>query len=146
MQIGETVQPFSGIGLSGERIEIDYSNNSKKRLFLYFAPSCKYCGQQFPDWKEMLKQISSDQIEVFGIVSENEKQSEVDNYLHSFDCDSDSATPLRVIFASTETLQNYKLNVTPTSLLISPNGKSEKVWTGKWNNNEKENAFALIKQ
>lgn len=93
----------------------------------------------------MLKQVNKEQIEVFGPVSENEKQNEVDEYLRSFDTGSNSSNPLPVIFVSSETLQNYKLTMTPTTLLISQTGNAEKVWIGKWNVSDKVNVFASIK-
>lgn len=144
LQIGDGVEAFSGIGLRGESIKIDYSNNSKKRLFLYFTPTCKFCQQQFPEWKELLKQANN-QTEVYGLVSKREKPDEIENFLHLFDCDSTSETPLQIIFVSNEMLEAYKLHSTPTTLLISPEGKAERIWLGKWGNNEKELAFAWLR-
>lgn len=145
LQIGEKVQAFSGTGLDSQPIKIDYSESAKKRLFLYFTPSCKYCHQQFPDWKELLTRADSERFEVFGLVSDKLKRDEIEDYLRSFDCNSNSKTPLPVIFASKETLDAYRLVSTPTTLLISPEGDVEKVLVGKWNDEEKKIAFASLK-
>lgn len=144
LQIGEQVAGFSGANLKGELVKIDYSENSKKRLFFYFTPSCKFCREQFPYWKDLIKQTKTDGFEIFGLVSEKDKPDEIESYLRSFDCGSNSNTPLPVLFTSDEVLKKYKLTGTPTTLLISPLGLAEQVWVGRWNDSERETAFSLI--
>ena len=145
LKIGEKVEAFSGKGLNGELIKINYSESTKKRLFLYFTPSCKYCHQQFPDWKELLTRTDTDKIEIFGLVGDKLSSEEIENYLRSFDCNSNSKTPLPVIFVPREMLEAYKLVSTPTTLLVSSEGDVEKVLVGKWNDKEKAVTFASLK-
>lgn len=144
LQIGEKVQAFSGTGLDNQPIKINYTKSAKKRLFFYFTPSCKYCHQQFPDWKELLARADSERFEIFGLVSDKLKRDEIEDYLRLFDCNLISNTPLPVIFAPTEMLDAYRLVSTPTTLLISPEGNVEKILIGKWNDEEKNIAFALL--
>jgi len=41
-------------------------------------------------------------------------------------------TPLPVVFLNDESLERYKLNATPTTLLISAEGTVEHAWVGRW--------------
>lgn len=58
LAIGDNVQSFSAKDLSGKTVSIDFSDNSRKRFLLYFTPTCPYCKQQFPEWKETDKTLA----------------------------------------------------------------------------------------
>lgn len=146
LKIGDRVQNFSGKNLNGEIIKIDFSDTSKKRFLLYFTPTCKYCKQQFPEWKDLISQAKDKNIEVFGVVSENENKEAIENYLNSLDCGTSSATPLQLLFIPNETLRNYKLSLTPTTILLSGNGIVEQNWIGKWKETDKNLALNLLDQ
>ena len=77
-------------------------------------------------------------------MSENEKKEEIEKYLNTFDCGINSETSLQVLFVPNETLQNYKLNLTPTTILLSDDGKVEQNWIGKWTGTDKILAFNLL--
>lgn len=144
-QVGEKLQSLFGKDMNGGDVKINFSENSKKRFFLYFSPACQYCKHQFPDWKDLVLHTNSEQIEVWGVVSRDEKQKNIEEYLRMFELDSTSNIPLQIIFVSDEQLQNYKLKLTPTTILVSGEGSVEKSWIGKWNVSDKKDAFARLK-
>lgn len=134
LETGDKVSGFAAKNLNGETVRIDFSKNTNKRFLLYFTPTCQYCKQQFPEWKELILQSKDKNIELFGIVSENESKATIEKYLNSFDCGENSETPLQVLFVSNEILKNYKLNLTPTTILVSADGIVEQSWVGKADN------------
>jgi len=145
LAIGDFVQSFTAKDLKGETVSVDFSDNSKKQFLLYFTPTCIYCKQQFPEWKKLLLQTKHRNVRVLGIVSENEKREIIEKYLNSFDCGMNSETPLQVLFVPDETLQNYKLNLTPTTILLANDGKVEQSWVGKWKDADKILALNSLK-
>ena len=144
LEIGDKVPSFVAKDLTDKTVNVEFSHNSEKRFLLYFTPTCPYCKQQFLEWKELISQVRGKNIEVIGIVSENEKKEEIEKYLNTFDCGVNSETSLQVLFVPNETLQNYKLNLTPTTILLSDDGKVEQNWIGKWKGTDKILAFNLL--
>jgi peroxiredoxin len=145
LEIGDRIQNFSAKGLKGESIEINFSENSKKRFLFFFTSTCPYCKEQFPDWKELILRAKDKNIEIFGIVSESEKNAEIEKYLDSFGCGTKSETPLQILFVSNKILQDNKLTLTPTTILLSGDGQVERNWTGKWKESDKTLAMAQLK-
>lgn len=145
LKIGESVQGFTAKDLNDKTVNINFSGNSKKRFLLYFTPTCTYCKQRFPEWKELISQAKDKNIEVLGIVSENENKGALEKYLNSFDCGLKSEIPLQILFISNETLRDYKLSLTPTTVLLSGDGKVEQNWIGKWKESDKNFALSLLK-
>ena len=144
LKIGETIQDFTAENFNGETVKVNFSGNSKKRFLLYFNSTCPYCKKQFPEWKELISQAKDKNIEVLGIVSEDENKEVLEEYLNSFDCGLKSETPLPVLFISNHTLRDYKLSLTPTTVLLSGDGKVEQNWVGKWNESDKSLALNSI--
>lgn len=144
LKIGEIVENFTAKDLNGETVNVSFSDNSKKRFLLYFTSTCPYCKKQFPEWKELISQAKDKNTEVLGIVSENENKESLEKYLNSFDCGMKSETPLQVLFVSNETLRDYKLNLTPTTVLLTEDGKVEQNWVGKWRESDKNLALASL--
>lgn len=134
LEVGDKVFGFAAKTLNDETVHLDFSKNANRRFFLYFTPTCQYCKQQFPKWKEIISQAKDKNIEVFGVVSETESKEAIEKYLESLDCGENSKTPLPILFVSNEILRNYKLNLTPTTILVSPDGIVEQSWIGKADN------------
>ena len=144
LEIGDFVHNFTAKDLRGETISIDFSDKSKKRVFLYFTPTCVYCKQQFPEWKDLLFQAKDKNVQVLGIVNEDENKETIEKYLNSFNCGTNSENPLQVLFVPEETLQKNKLKLTPTTILLSANGRVEQYWLGKWKDADKIRALKLV--
>jgi len=127
LQSGDRVGAFLAPGMGGEAHTVSYNGQGPKRVFLYFSPDCPYCHDQFSFWRELIDRVDKAQFEVTGVVSEAEERARVTDYLRSFGCES-----LPVVFVSNEVLRNYKLVVTPTTLVVDNGGKVEQAWSGAW--------------
>ena len=128
---GEVVASIGGVGLDGRPYELNYGKDERKHLLLYFSPSCTYCVQQAPLWRDILNKVDGNRVEVLGLVSDKQDKQAV--YTHAEELGYfKTKAPLPVIFATNETLVRYRLVATPTTLLIGKNGTVEHVWVGKW--------------
>jgi thiol-disulfide isomerase/thioredoxin len=131
LQAGDTVAQVTATGFDGQPRELDYKKEGKPRLVLFFSPTCQYCKQQMPMWRDLLDKVDSNRFEVIGVVSDREDKKAVSTYAESAGY-FQTKTPLPLVFFDSEALGSYKLTATPTTLLISNEGKVEHAWIGKW--------------
>jgi hypothetical protein len=75
-----------------------------------------------------MHKADGNQFQVLGVIAESEDKTKIAEYLHSVGCES-----MRVALLPNEILRNFKLSMTPTTLVIASEGRVEKVWAGKWN-------------
>ena len=144
LQPGDVVTSVTATDLAGRPYELDYKKDGRQRLLLFFAPNCPYCQQQSPLWRELLDKVDSNRFTVIGVVSDRE-----DKQLVSAHADGagyfKTKTPLPLVFFDSESLGNYKLTATPTTLLINEDGKVEHVWVGKWDKTKAMEVAAAVK-
>ncbi|HEY6806999.1 MAG TPA: TlpA disulfide reductase family protein [Pyrinomonadaceae bacterium] len=131
LQPGDTVAEVTATGFDGQPREIDYKKGGKPRLVLFFSPTCQYCKHQMPMWRDLLDKVDSNRFDVVGVVSDREDKNAVSVYADGAGYFK-TKTPLPLVFFDSEALGSYKLTATPTTLLISSEGKVEHAWIGKW--------------
>jgi peroxiredoxin len=128
LEKGDQVQPFTALTLSGETINVSYTGKETKRILLYFSAECPYCKEQFTYWREMMDKVNRNNYQIIGLVSDSEDVSKVREYLNSVGCQT-----LRVAIAPKDIRANYKLTMTPGTIIIDNSGKVEESWFGGWN-------------
>lgn len=128
---GEVVTDIAGVGLDGRPYELNYGKDERKHLLFFFSPTCTYCVQQAPLWRDVLNKVDGNRVEVLGLVSDRLDKQAVYSHAEELGYFKTKA-PLPVVFATNETLTRYRLVATPTTLLIDKNGTVEHVWVGKW--------------
>ena len=141
---GALVKPITGTDLNGQLYKVQYSNDGRKQLLMFFSPSCPYCVAQGPIWRDVLNRIDSNRINVVGIVGDREDKLEVGKHavvLGYFK----TRIALPIVTVSNETLANYKLTATPTTLLIDSNGRVEHAWVGTWDETKTAEVTAALK-
>ncbi len=141
---GESLAGFVGIDSGGHQYALDYKNDGRKHLLLFFSPHCPYCVQQAPLWRDVLNQIDSNRFRVIGVVGDKEDRRAVSVHVEELGY-SKTKTALPIVFLSDEALARYKLMATPTTLLISDAGKVEHVWVGKWDEAKANEVTAALK-
>jgi len=129
LEPGNKVSPFVVTALRGGTINVNYTGEEAKRVFLFFSPGCQYCHEQFPYWREVLKSINGNRFQVIGLVSDSEDKAKVEDYLRSAGCES-----MPVAFLPSSIQQSYKLIFTPITIVVDNNGRVEKIWPGLWDN------------
>jgi|SRR5687768_3632274 len=111
---------------------------------MFFSPSCLYCVAQGPIWRDVLNRIDSSRFNVVGIVGDKEDKLEVTKHADVLGYFKTKLT-LPIVTVNNETLANYKLTATPTTLLIDSNGKVEHAWVGKWDETKTAEVTAALK-
>ena len=141
---GESLAGFVGTDSGGHQYTLEYKNDGRKHLLLFFSPHCPYCVQQAPLWRDVLDQLDSNRFSVIGVVGDKEDRSAVAVHVEELGY-SKTKTALPIVFLSDEALARYKLVATPTTLLISDAGKVEHVWVGKWDEAKANEVTAALK-
>ena len=141
---GELVKPITGTDLKGQLYQVQYSNDGRKQLLMFFSPSCPYCVAQGPIWRDVLNRIDSNRINVVGLVGEREDKLEVAKHADVLGYFK-TRIALPIVTVSNETLAKYKLTATPTTLLIDSNGRVEHAWVGKWDETTTAEVTAALK-
>jgi hypothetical protein len=131
LNIGDRVEPFSALGLLGAAVDVQYSSTSPKRVILFFSPSCPYSRMQFSYWNSPIRQAPNKGIEVIALAQDSEDNEKVKEFLRAVGCPNESAD-FHVALIPHQTGLNYKLAVTPTTLIISKDGIAEYSSTGVW--------------
>jgi len=141
---GEVVASIAGISLDGRPYELNYSKDERKHLLMYFSPSCPYCVQQAPLWRDVLNKVDTRRVEVLGVVSDQLDKQAV--YTHADELGYfKTKVPMPIMFANNEALARYRLVATPTTLLVNKSGTVEHVWVGKWDDAKTTEVAAALK-
>src|SRR5688572_9683647 len=65
---GEIMEPLTGTDLNGQPYQVQYVKDGRKQLLMFFSPSCQFCVQQAPIWRDVLNQLDSSRFNVVGII------------------------------------------------------------------------------
>jgi len=131
LQPGDVVTPVTATDLDGHPYQLDYKQDGRQRLILFFSPTCPYCQQQSPLWRDLLDKVDSNRFTVVGVVSDREDKQLVSAYADGAGYFK-TKTPLPLVFFDSDSLGSYKLTATPTTLLINEAGQVQHAWVGKW--------------
>jgi hypothetical protein len=122
-QTGVRVPPIHGFDIGGREVSIGYGIDNRKTLVLVFATTCHVCDSNWPSWGTILRRLNRDSFRVVGV----DLSSKLDQgYIvrHGIDGLPVLAEPdPRMVLA-------YNLNLTPQVILVSREGRIERVWTG----------------
>ena len=140
---GDKLESFSASGLNDERIVIDFASGGPRRVLLFLSPNCPYCREQFPYWKKLIDMAPSRDFQVVAVAMNSEDRSKLTAYLNSMGCPSESKS-FSVALIPEEVRQQYKFSITPTTLVVSSDGKADAVWTGLLKPSDVEAASAIL--
>ena len=144
LQPGDVVTPVTATDMDGRPYQLDYKKDGRQRLLLFFSLNCPYCEQQSPLWRDMLDKVDSNRFTVVGVVSDREDKRSVSAHADGAGYFK-TKTPLPLVFFDSESLGSYKLTATPTTLLISEDGKVEHAWVGKWDETKAMEVAAALR-
>jgi thiol-disulfide isomerase/thioredoxin len=119
---GVSLPDLHGKDLEGHDLTISYQNVQQPTLLLVFSPTCPHCKRNWPEWLDLARNAKDKRVvfvNVGGPLPPNFSQ------LYSFDSGTVMAE------TSPETVLKYSFFEFPMTILISPNGRSEKVQVGE---------------
>lgn len=120
---GTIVPPLDGLDISGNRLRIEYGEDSRKTILLVFSPGCGICDENMPRWEALVRRLDMNSFRVIAVslIAQGTRE-----YINRYD--------LRTIPVIAEPDPEgriaYNLVLTPQTILISSDAKVEKVWTG----------------
>ena len=128
---GDVVASVNATDLDGRPYQLQYKNDGRHHLLLFFSADCRYCQQQAPLWRDLLDKVDTNRFAVLGVVSDKEDKQYVSTHAEA-EGYFNTKTPLPIVFFDKDSLTSYKFNATPTTLLIDEAGTVEHAWVGKW--------------
>jgi len=143
LKAGDKLESFTALGLHGENIAVNFTSNAPRRVLLFLSSDCPYCRDQFGYWKRVIDMAPLKGFQVVAVAMNSEDRSKLAAYLNSMGCPTDSES-FRVALIPEEVRQKYKFSMTPTTLVISSDGKADAVWNGMLKPAEVEAASAIL--
>lgn len=143
LRAGDKLESFSALGLHDEKIAVDFASDAPRRVLLFLSPDCPYCREQFNYWKRIIDMAPVKGFQVVAVAMNSEDRSKLTAYLTSMGCPADSKT-FRVALIPEEVRRRYKFSITPTTLVISSDGKADAVWSGLLKPSDVEAASAIL--
>jgi len=143
LKAGDKLESFSALGLHGENIAINFASDAPRRVLLFLSSGCPYCRDQFGYWKRIIDMAPVKGFQVVAVAMNSEDRSKLAEYLNSMGCPTESKT-FSVALIPEEVRQKYKFSITPTTLIISSDGKADAVWSGVLKPPDVEAASAIL--
>jgi peroxiredoxin/uncharacterized membrane protein YphA (DoxX/SURF4 family) len=123
--------PFKALGLEGQEVAITYHGESAKTLLLIFSTSCGACERNLPNWSEIVSKMQGGSCRVMGISLDPLNNTK--NYVLKSGIHYPVFVPVDIEFS-----RNYKLHLTPQTVLIDNQGRVEQVWIGVLESSQKD--------
>lgn len=120
---GAQMPDMKGFDPDGKPVALHYGNDPRQVLVLVFSPTCPFCEQNWPKWAEVIKSLDGSVVRPVGV---DLTSSTTDDF------DSQHAMAAMPVIAKVDPVArvDYRLQLTPQTILVDASGKVEKVWTG----------------
>lgn len=114
--VGAKRKPLVGTSPQGEEISLQFGKDEPRRLILVFSTTCPNCDTNWPNWERLLERLPNDgptampvTLWISGDVpSDYRKKHGLDRFL--------------LLRANPDTIEDYRLNFVPETLLIDRDG------------------------
>jgi hypothetical protein len=93
------------------------------RLIFYMSPHCGYCGKNMPVWSEIAHRIGASH--ALFLVGDQREMPQMPAYLAQY-----AVAAVPAVAADKDVLGRYYMLQVPKTVLVSADGKVEKVWRG----------------
>jgi len=124
LQVGDSAPDFELVDMNGETHRLS-EYNSQGVFLNFWGTWCKPCEREFPIIDRYYQEYQNEGIQVLA-VNIAESDFAVQNYI-----DRKSLTFPVVIDKQKSVMNAYNINPLPTTFLINPEGKIEKIITGE---------------
>lgn len=119
---GVKLPDLHGTGLDGRDLTIPVNDGKRDTVLLVFSPTCPHCKRNWPVWLDLVRGAAADRVAFVNVgppLPVNFSQ------LYSFD------TAAVMSQTSPETVLAYSFLEFPLTILMSPDGRTQKVWVGE---------------
>ncbi|HSR53444.1 MAG TPA: hypothetical protein VLV83_21680 [Acidobacteriota bacterium] len=136
---GSRLTPFSASALDGGRIVFSFEEPAADHIFLYFSPSCRFSQEQLPFWRRLVE--DNQHFQIVGLVPDDQDPAEVEALLQEH-----GISGLRTVLISDSWRDRFKLNLSPMTLAVTPDGVVRKRWLGRWGFRSMQEAYDLARE
>jgi hypothetical protein len=120
---GTALPPLEGFDSNGNKHIISYGQDLRKTVMLVLSPRCQACEENRPNWEAVINGIDRQSFRLAAVSLQSEGAKE---YVSRLGIDK---IPVLTKIDPKHKVA-YNLALTPQIILIDPDGKVEKVWTG----------------
>lgn len=123
---GTSVPDLKGYDLSGRPVKLDYGKDPRKVLVFVFSPTCSFCTENWPKWWNLISALNREAVRpvAVDVTSSSTAVFVTEHRLKDVPVINQVDPPARI---------QYRLQLTPQTILIDQAGKVEKVWSGVLN-------------
>ena len=120
---GMKVEPFTAIGANGEPVTISYGDSDKPTVFYVLSPSCIWCERNQANIDRLAEAKGNE----FRFIGLSLYEPGLKEYLEKHRLKFPTYTRL-----TSETINSLGLGGTPQTIVISPEGRVLKNWSGAY--------------
>jgi peroxiredoxin len=131
-RLGDIVPPIEANTSEGKRISLHYTGTSRYLLF-FLSFKCNECVRHLPDWNEIAKRATAKNVSVLGLATDKAVNTSAPNSTFDILTTHDPAL-----------LRAYRIEVTPTVMLISEQGRIQWVQTGSLTDASTQELLSII--
>ncbi len=135
LEVGASVPPIVAKGLDGRSDTITYAGSNRLTVLYVFTPQCVWCAKNMDNLQTLLRARAQDDRFIGLSLSEEG----VADYVRTHELTIPVFTGI-----SSKTISAYKLGGTPQTLVISPDGRVVKNWSGAWIEKQKADIEAFF--
>jgi thiol-disulfide isomerase/thioredoxin len=132
---GAQMPDLRGVDPAGKPVEVLYGKDPRKVLVMVFSPVCPFCDENWPKWQAMISSLDRSAVRPVAV--------DVTSTASADFLSQHKLASLPVFLkVDPRDVVDYRLQLTPQTILVDQAGKVERVWTGVLN----DSALAEIKQ
>jgi len=121
--VGAKLPDLKGFDLAGKPVEVAYGKDSRKVLVLVFSPTCPFCDQNWPKWYDLMSSLNHTAVRPVAV---DVTSTSTPGFLSQHQL-GEMPVFLKV---DPQATVDYRFHLTPQTILVGPDGKVEKVWSG----------------
>ena len=120
--VGAQMPELKGFDPTGKPFSIAYGKDPRKVLVFVYSPSCGFCTQNWPKWWQLFPDLNRSSVRPIGV--DVSATSTMDYISRQF-----KDLPV-VTQIDPKDVVDYRLHLTPQTILVDETGRVEKVWSG----------------
>jgi peroxiredoxin len=123
LRVGSSVPALTGYSVDGKPLGVGFGDLHIPTVIYVFSPQCGWCAKNLENFRALIAQAGAG----YRIVGLATTRQDLDDYLHR----ERLTVP---VFASVDSavVGAYHLGATPTTIVVSPEAKVLRVWTGAY--------------
>jgi len=135
LQVGASVPPLTGYSVDGKPMSVSFGDPRIPTVLYVFSPRCGWCAKNIDNFHSLIAQAGA-RYQIVGLAT---NRQDLEAYLLK------EHLTLPVLAGVDSTLVTaYHLGATLTTIVISPDGKVLRVWTGAYRENTRHQIESFL--